>query len=38
MTDYLVLHQCRVLSVHPLLKNLDVTGKADMVAENKVKL
>ena len=38
MTGYLVLHQCRVLNVHPLLKNLDVTGKADMVAENKVKL
>ena len=37
MTGYLVLHQCRALSVHPRLTNLDVTCKADMVAENKVK-
>ena len=37
MTGYLVLHQCRALSVHPRLTNLDVTCKADMVTENKVK-
>ena len=33
-----MLHQCRALSVHPRLTNLDVTGKADMVAENKSKI